>query len=62
MACLSAIGVVAQAVVHQVAAQLYMLIAACTFPAVTAVETMFTYLHLVELLVSWLVVVGNEIH
>ena len=41
LACLPAIGVVAQAVVHQVAAPHYMLIAACTFPAVTAVETMF---------------------
>ena len=40
MACLPAIGVVAQAVVHQVAAPHYMLIVACTYPAVTAVETM----------------------
>ena len=41
MACLPAIGVVAQAVVHQVAAPHYILIATCTYPAVTAVETMF---------------------
>ena len=39
MACLQ-LFFLAQVVVHQVAAPHYMLIATCTFPAVTVIETM----------------------